>query len=185
MPTSFSQGQLEALAGVLVDIDGGLTHGQIGHLLRVHHLIDDYVSGTSKRVRLINAFALSLNTLQSDAGVRKIVESACDPSRFLAHHGLFESYRQRVNEAVAFVGWEVGPDRKIPAAKAVTTLPEAQRRAKELRQDLLSRDIHPDVLAFCTPGLLANDYFHMVLEATKSVFAKIRAKTGLDLDGAE
>ena len=40
-------------------------------------------------------------------------------------------------------------------------------------------------LRFCRAELLQDNYFHAVLEATKSVADKIRAKTGLTGDGAD
>jgi uncharacterized protein (TIGR02391 family) len=45
--------------------------------------------------------------------------------------------------------------------------------------------VHPDVLEFCKPELLEENYFHAVFEATKSVAEKIRVKTGLGKDGTE
>jgi uncharacterized protein (TIGR02391 family) len=65
----------------------------------------------------------------------------------------------------------------------VRTLSEAQRRADELRQELELRKVHADVLRFCREELLADNYFHAVLEATKSVADKLRSKTGLTDDG--
>src|SRR5262249_37028637 len=44
--------------------------------------------------------------------------------------------------------------------------------------------VHPDVLRFCREELLADDYFHAVMEAVKSAADKLRAKTGLTDDGA-
>jgi uncharacterized protein (TIGR02391 family) len=64
------------------------------------------------------------------------------------------------------------------------TLSDAQRRAKELRADLVSRGVHPDVLKFCREELLADNYFHAVMEAVKSVSDKIRNRTGLTDDGS-
>jgi uncharacterized protein (TIGR02391 family) len=60
--------------------------------------------------------------------------------------------------------------------------------ADELRSELRRRGVHADVLAFCRAELLeANppNYFHAVLEATKSVAQKIRARAGLIEDAAE
>ena len=64
------------------------------------------------------------------------------------------------------------------------TLSEAERRAQELRADLTSRGVHPDLLRFCRQELLADNYFHAVLEAVKSISDKLRTRTGLTDDGA-
>lgn len=45
------------------------------------------------------------------------------------------------------------------------------------------RGVHPDVLRFCRAELLADNYFHAVLEATKGIAEKIRDRTGLTDDG--
>jgi uncharacterized protein (TIGR02391 family) len=44
--------------------------------------------------------------------------------------------------------------------------------------------VHPDILRFCREELLADNYFHAVLEATKSVADKLRTRTGLADGGA-
>jgi uncharacterized protein (TIGR02391 family) len=46
-------------------------------------------------------------------------------------------------------------------------------------------NFHPDVLRFCRTELVADNYFHAVLEATKSIADKLRAKSGLADDGAK
>jgi len=48
--------------------------------------------------------------------------------------------------------------------------------------------VHADAICFCCAELLETNppnYFHAVLEATKSVAQKIREKTGLSGDGAD
>ncbi|MGE8453059.1 MAG: TIGR02391 family protein, partial [Pseudomonadales bacterium] len=62
--------------------------------------------------------------------------------------------------------------------------PDAIRRANDLRADLTGRGVHPDILAFCRAELVGDNYFHAVLEATKSVAAKPRDRTGPTDDGA-
>ena len=44
---------------------------------------------------------------------------------------------------------------------------------------------HPDVLRFCRAELVADNYFHAVLETTKSIADKLRLKSGLSEDGAK
>lgn len=70
-----------------------------------------------------------------------------------------------------------------PNLKNIAIVPDA--RAGRLKAELLKRSVHPDVLRFCRAELLQDNYFHAVLEATKSVADKIRAKTGLTGDSAE
>ena len=59
-----------------------------------------------------------------------------------------------------------------------------QRRADDLRAELKRRNVHADVLHFCRAELLQQNYFHAVLEASKSIADKLRSKTGKDGDGS-
>ena len=105
------------------------------------------------------------------------------PERYARQAERFEPMRANVNRALAFVGMAVNVDGTVVPADRVGTLSEARRRAHELRADLVAREVHPDVLTFCREELLADNYFHAVLEATKSVADKLRSRTGLSDDG--
>ena len=106
------------------------------------------------------------------------------PKRFTREQVRFEPMRQNLNRALAFVGLAIEASGKLVSATAVQTLSEATKRARELREDLASRGVHPDVLCFCREELLADNYFHAVHEAVKCVAEKIRNRTGLTDDGA-
>ena len=105
------------------------------------------------------------------------------PERFAQSPERFEPMRTRLNQALVFAGLAVEATGKLVRVEQVRTLSEAQRRAQELRDDLTSRGVHPDVLRFCRQELLADNYFHAVLEAVKGVADKLRARTGLTDDG--
>ena len=180
----FSQSQLQALADALGATEGGLTGSEIGHLLRVARMTDtDPVS--TKRHRLLNAFAASQNSKRHRRNILEFVRQALAPAYHARAPDRFEPLRAQANQALAFAGLAVEPSGRLVSVTPATTLPEAARRARELRADLLSRDIHPDVLACCREELLVDDYFHAISEATKSLALKIRSKTKLDGDGAD
>ena len=75
---------------------------------------------------------------------------------------------------------EGGVLKRVESFKTIT---EAEARASQLRKELIERKIHPDVLKFCRAELVADNYFHAVFEASKSLADKIRMKTDLTSDG--
>jgi uncharacterized protein (TIGR02391 family) len=77
------------------------------------------------------------------------------------------------------------PDGRLVPRTASRTADDARSRADALRAELRARRVHPDVLRFCRAELVQRNHFHAVLEAAKSVSAKIRALTGLTSDGAQ
>ncbi len=99
-----------------------------------------------------------------------------------------EHYKEKsseLNTVLAFAGYSIGDDGKLREVSQATTLSDAQQRASGLRRELISRSVHPQVLAFCRAELLEEDYFHAIFEATKSVADRLREKSRLILDGAE
>lgn len=180
MDPQFTQSQVTALAEALVE---GLTHSEIDHLLAICRM-DDPSPDLSKKLRLHNAFAQSQNTRKDRKAILAFIRHVMKPERYLNKKDAFETSRARLNRALAFAGIEMDEAGELFNSEKVTTLSEAERRAQELRADLSVRGVHPDVLQFCRAELVSDNYFHAVLEATKSIADKIRVRTGLVDDGA-
>lgn len=181
---TFTQSQLQAIADALGDTDLGLTGSELGHLLATVKIADTDPQMT-KRHRLYNAFAHDQNNRKQRTHIIAFIRKAMKPERFARDPERFEPMRQNLNRALASAGLAVKASGELAAVDAAETLSQATRRALELRADLTSRGVHPDVLRFCREELLADNYFHAVLEAVKSVADKIRQRTGLTDDGAE
>lgn len=177
----FSQDQLEAIAGALGDTDTGLKGTEIAMLFATCQMTDP--GEITKRHRIYNAFAASQNARQDRTRILGFIRHAMRPARYSREPHRYEPMRASLNQALAFAGLVVSEAGKIETVEQATTLPEAQRRAKELRTDLETRGVHPDVLRFCRAELLADNYFHAVQEAVKSVADKMRVMTGLTDDG--
>jgi hypothetical protein len=183
MEKTFSKSELEAIAQGLADTTDGLTGSEIGHILASLKM-DDPTPDMTKWKRLHNAFVKRQNHSGNRRAVPQFIREAMKPARYARAQERYEPMRANVNRALAFVGLAVEADGEVVASDTAKTLTEAERRARELRADLTARDIHPDVLGFCREELVADNYFHAVLEATKSVADKLRARTGLTDDGA-
>lgn len=182
MSSFFTESQLEAIAGALGETNEGLTGTEIGQLLS-RCKMPDPTPNLTKRIRLYNAFAESQNTRQNRGAVLAFIRKAMRPERYVRNSERFEPMRTNLNAALSFAGLSVDASGVLSASQKARTLPEAERRANELRDGLAARGVHPDVLRFCRAELLADNYFHAVLEATKSVADKIRDRTGLSDDG--
>jgi len=181
--TCFTQPQLPAIAAALGDTSDGLTGSEILHLLATCEIAD--VDPTlTKRHRLYNAFAQDQNQRQDRTRILGFVRHSMKRERFARFPERFEPMRAHLNRALAFAGLAIDASGTLAALEQARTVSEAQRRAQELRADLTTRGVHPDVLRFCREELLADNYFHAVMEAVKSVADKLRTRTGLIDDGA-
>jgi uncharacterized protein (TIGR02391 family) len=182
-PPVFTQSQLEAIADALGDTDEGLTGTEIGHLLATCRMSDP-TSGITKRHRLYNAFAESQNGRQDRRAILAFIRHAMKPERYARCPERFEPIRANLNRALSFAGLAIDTAGTLSSTEPAKTLSEAERRAQDLRNDLTARGVHADVLRFCRAELMVDDYFHAVLEATKSIADKLRDRTGLTDDGA-
>ncbi len=180
---TFALSQLEAIADALGDTADGLTGSEIG-LLLANARIEDIDPGITKRKRLLNAFVTCQNRLGHRRNILAFIRFAMKPERYARSPERFEPMRLLLNRSLAFAALQVEQSGELVSSERASTLPDAFRKANELRADLAARGAHPDVLAFCRSELVADNYFHAVLEATKSVAAKLRERTGLTDDGA-
>lgn len=183
MEQVFSQSELEAIAQALADTSEGLTGSEIHYLLASLGM-DDPTPDMTKWKRLHNAFVARQNYSQNRRATLEFIRRAMRPERYASQQKRFEPLRANLNRALAFSGLAIDVTGKLSRTAQAGTLPEATRRAQALRADLASRGVHPDVLRFCRAELVADNYFHAVLEATKSIADKLRDKTGLTEDGA-
>ena len=183
MPT-FTQIQLEAIAGALGDTSGGLTEGEISALFEMAS-IPDADAGLDTRQRLFAAFADVQTTRNDRTHILAFICTAMQPERFASEPERFEAMRLNVNRALALAGLVVSEEGKLEAMRTASKLSEAAKRARELRADLAYRDAHPEVMRFCQRELLADGYASAVQEAVRGLAEKIRHRAGLDGDGAD
>ena len=180
----FRSEDLEAISKILADTNTGLTGVEIGHTLAKCQ-VPDVDSESTKWKRLYNAFVVEQNKKHYGNHVVAFIHKAMNPVRHAHSHAYFESKCQELNKVLAFSGLQLGEDGKLRNISRATTISEAEEKADKLKKKLEDRGVHQDVLKFCKAELVQENYFHAVLEATKSVASKVRDKSGLTYDGAE
>lgn len=180
----FEQAHLDAIAHALAD--DGLTGDEIGHLLRVCKMGDhDPDTGVTKWKRLQNAFVNKQNVAQNSRAIQEFIRQAMNPAKHLSRPSRHEEMRFNLNQVLLLAGVQCTEGGKLERAEAATTLSQAERRARSMRLGLENRNVHPEVLRFCSAEWLADDYFHAVQEAVKSVMDRLRKSTGLATDGSD
>lgn len=167
----------------LGDTSEGLTGSEIAHLL-ASLKFKDTTPDFTKWKRLYNAFVERQNHSQNRRAVLQFVREAMKPERYVKAPERYEQLRANLNRALAFSALAVDEAGQLQSVDRAATISEAQHRADDLRAELNKRGVHPDVLRFCRAELVADNYFHAVLEAAKSVADKLRTKAGHTGDGA-
>ena len=180
MLPKFKSSHLENIARTLVD---AISHRELSTLLEECGIKEQ--GGGPRWERLL----LSLSARQERDGcgnnVGAAIQAILQPSRFAGCQEQHLNLLEAVNRFLAFDGLQVNDAGKLCAVPQATTVSQAEARASRLREELIQRKVHSDVLVSCRAELLQDNYFHAVLEATKSVAEKIRQRTGLGSDGAE
>jgi len=181
---AFNEANLEQVCNVLGDTSTGLTGSEIGRYLRECG-IDDPNPGMTKRIRLYEALVARQRADGCASDVYAFIQRVMNPVLHVHSPGYFESKQAELNRVLSFEGLRLNDEGKLESCKQARTISEAQDAADQLRQKLLERGVHPDVLKFCRAELVEGNYFHAVLEAAKSVAQKIRDKSGLTSDGGD
>jgi uncharacterized protein (TIGR02391 family) len=180
----FPAAQLEGLGKVLGHTEKGLTGSEIGILLSRLGMPDPAI-GLTKWRRIFHALEQSQQEGKCGNKVLGLILEVMKPVRFHGNPESFGILRSDLNHVLSYSGLEIAETGEMKFCTAAKTISEAEARAGSLRVELQRRGVHPDVLKFCKAELLQNNYFHAVLEATKSVAQKIRDRTSLKGDGGE
>ena len=174
---------VESICKILGDTGKGFTGTEIVKLLNESG-IDDIDSTNTKWKRLNSALA---NKQQVDGCANDLlafIQKSLNSARHYDKLEWFNDTRYKINQVLSFAGLHLGENGKISTVLKSTTISEAKARASKLKENLVLRKVHSDVLRYCKEELVVDNYFHAVFEATKSVAEKIRNKTGLTSDGA-
>jgi uncharacterized protein (TIGR02391 family) len=174
---------LKAIADVLAVTSDGLTGREIGDLL-LRLRMEDPIPTATKRERLAEAFVARQNKDESSKRIITFIVTAMEPVRYRTQPELFTSRQDRLNEHLAFVGLRVNDEGRVAKGAVARTLDEASRLATSIRDELRRRKCHPEVLRYCSVEVLKRAHFHACLEATKSIFDRLRSLTSASGDGA-
>jgi uncharacterized protein (TIGR02391 family) len=181
VPPAFSAAAVEAVCRELGELMIGSQISNLVAPLNIPKTQED-AAGT-KWKRLFNAVAYRQNKQGDGRPLIRLITEVMQPVRFKDPEQ-FQAGRAAVNSKLLLYGYEVLEDGRVGKAKRAETVADAQQRADVLGSELRQRNVHPRVLAFCRKELVQENYFHAVLEATKSVADRVRELTGLTKDGA-
>lgn len=176
---------LELLSNIFGDTADGLTGTEIHRFLLQAKIADisENEAFLAKRKRLFNAFANFQNTHNCCNNILKFIQLVLTPSRFIGKSEEFDALRAKVNQQLAFEGYEIKENGKFTLVQKANVISDVELKVENLKQELTNRNAHAQIFRYCTPELLSNNYFHSVFEASKGLFQRIRDLSGLTTDG--
>jgi uncharacterized protein (TIGR02391 family) len=181
---SLDLGVLQSISDILGATDRGFTGSEIDRYLDECNIPNPFPTLT-KRHRIFEALKAKQAADSCGNNIAAFIQHSMNPVRHHDAREWFEDTRSKLNHVLAFAGYELRGNGKLHQIEKVETHSQAIARAYTLREHLLIRKVHPDVLRYCREELLVDNYFHAVFEATKSVADKVRTLSGLTSDGAE
>ena len=160
-----------------------ITGAQINCCLKELRLSDTSKEST-KWKRLSAVFKKYQKKTGTSAKTFAVVENLMNPVNFLDKTEAYHDQLAEINKILRMQGYEINASGKILRAEKITSIDEVSDRYDSLLQKLKQRGAHSEVLKYCTKELLAENYFHGVLEAAKSLSNRVRELSGIDKDGS-
>lgn len=179
----FSQAQITAIAKVLGETDGGLKGTEIAHYLAICK-IPDVAPDITKWKRLHDAFCMFQNEHQVGNHIVVFINKVMEPALYTKSPEIFRKRQADLNMTLSLCGLRLNASGQVVRVPKTETLDQAVAVAARMKAELERRGVHQEVLRFCNAEVLAENYFHAVVEAMKSVTSRIRALSGLDGDGS-
>ena len=180
MTKSFDDITLRNLSDI---ISGMLTHTTISQYLSSAGIAETG-KGTNKTDRIF--YALKARQEQDKCGNNTLafIITLLQPKRY-NNESIFETDRTRINEKLVYEGIEIdksGQPKQVDKAK---TISEAKGRSLKIKEKVHGIGVHREILPYCETEWLQENYFHAILEITKSVAQRIRQLSGYNSDGSE
>lgn len=179
MTKSFDDIALRNISNIISDI---LTHSKIANFLSNCNIPE--AGGNNKTDRIFNALKEKQRQDSCGNNVLAFIVQVINPKRY-DNETEFEKDRRRMNEKMLYEGIEInqqGVPQQVDKAK---TINEAKERSLRIKEKVHGIAIHRDIIPYCEEEWLTENYFHAILEITKSVAEKLRQKGGFFSDGAE
>lgn len=175
---------LQNLCSVVADTNDGITGSQIGKYLSMVNINDPFPDIT-KRDRLFEALKVKQKQDNCSNNIFYFLIKVMSPVNYVKNPDLFENRRRGINSVLLFAGYELNQNGEFKLVDSVKNLTDAQSRANILMSELQNRKVHHEVLKYCKPELLQENYFHAVLESVKGIASRIREMTSISSDGAD
>lgn len=172
---------LKALAELISHL---LTHSEITNLFKQHNYKKIEYDG-NKFIRIYNAFVFEYNPRLDTKKIFNLLFSVIAPVKFDTQES-HDDILYKFNTILAHSGLRLSVNNgknKIHRVSSAYNIDDAKAKANQLKSILESRGIHTYVLNFCKSELLQDNYFHAVLEASKSIYSRIRRLSNLTDDG--
>jgi uncharacterized protein (TIGR02391 family) len=144
----------------------------------------DTKEGTNKPDRIY--YTLTSRQKKDNCGnnVLSFLLKIIDPKRY-DDETIFEKHRTTINEKLLYEGIEINKEGQPKNVNKAKTISEAKSRSLKIKERVHGIGIHHDILPFCESEWLNENYFHAILEVTKSIAHKLRQKSGYFSDGAK
>ncbi|WP_231095197.1 hypothetical protein [Prevotella intermedia] len=132
---------IEMIANILGDTDKGLTGSEIHRLLLQANIEDKTQEGVmiAKRKNLFNSLASVQNKNKCSNNILQFIGYALAPSRYVENEEEFERIRSKVNQQLAFVGYELSESGKFREITVASTISDIQIKANNLKQEVEQR----------------------------------------------
>lgn len=107
-----------------------------------------------------------------------------DFKRYINDESTFQYRRSELNKILSCEGYVITESGGLGKVQIARTISEAKQRTDNFRAKLQMMNVHTKVFQYCKEELLAENYFHAVLEAAKSIFDRVREISEIEKDGA-
>lgn len=178
----FNTSTLEELSKILANEASG---AELTRLFSEIHVSDS--SNFTKWTRIHDALNLCQQKDHSSARVFQFIKVVLNPIRYINNANrnklqFFEAL-EKMNLLLSFSGFKITENGEIISIQQVQNIEQAMRHANSFYRKLLDRNIHSEVIKYCKPETLQQNYFHAVFEAIKGLNTRIKGMTGLSTDG--
>ncbi|WP_100065139.1 TIGR02391 family protein [Miniphocaeibacter massiliensis] len=170
---------LKKISCILAELTTG---SKITYMFQVLNMDNDSTIST-KWNRIYNSISQNLNKFNDSSIVIKVIEYVFADKMHDCNSSEWQSALFDINKVIQYLGLKVNDSGKVVKTIKVETFSDGQKNFNMIKDKLSLFEIHPLILNLCNPEIVEENYFHLILEASKIPLNKVRQLTGSKSDG--
>ncbi len=163
-------------------IGSNLSHREVSQHFETAE-ISEVNRNEPRSMRIFEALRARQRQDRCGNSVMRFIFGFITPKRY-SDEAIFEAHRSAINESLAYFGIEINKRGEAMKVSKATTITEAKERSKKIKERVHGIGVHFEIVRFCEEEWLKENYFHAILEITKSVGNRLRGLSGYITDGA-
>lgn len=143
-----------------------------------------YCLGLNKRKWLFECLSTQISKDNSTNCVIVFLQKGLSPVKFINNQENYKYLIESINKILAFEGLNFSSSGEIKFINKVLNLDECNKKFNSLKSAIQQSNMNLKIIKYCKKDIINDDYYNIIVEATKGLAEEVREKSKMTGDGS-